>query len=390
MRILYSHRTRSADGQHVHISALTEELAARGVELFMAGPDDFGAVGGRALDAKAGEGGIRRLLPKPAHELAELAYSVPAYLRLERAAKAFAPDILYERYSLFHHAGVRLARARGLPFLLEVNAPLAAERALHGGLAFKGLAEASERSIWRAADMVLPVTDALGRIVEQAGVPGERIHVVQNGVDKAFLEDADPRPARARYGLDGKTVLGFSGFVREWHGVDRILRFLAASGRPDLHLLLVGDGTARADLERLARELGVEDRFTVTGVAQRADMPSHVAAFDIALQPAVTPYASPLKLFEYMALARAIVAPASANIRETLSDGEDALLFAPDDESKLHEALSMLVEDVALRARLGAAAKQTLINRDLTWSGNAARVERLAERLLESADDRPN
>ena len=88
MRILYSHRTRSADGQHVHISALTEALAARGVELFMAGPDDFGAVGGRALDAKAGEGGIRRLLPKPAHELAELAYSVPAYLRLERAAKA--------------------------------------------------------------------------------------------------------------------------------------------------------------------------------------------------------------------------------------------------------------------------------------------------------------
>ncbi len=383
MRILYSHRTRSADGQHVHIRALTEALGARGVDLFMTGPDDFGAAGERALDARAGEGGIRRLLPKPAHELAELAYSVPAYLRLVRAARAFAPDILYERYSLFHHAGVRLARSRGLPFLLEVNAPLAAERALHGGLAFKRLAEASERSIWRAADMVLPVTGALARLVEEAGVPGERIHVVQNGVDEGFLQDPDPRPVRARYGLEGKLVLGFSGFVREWHGVGRALRFLAASDRRDVHLLLVGDGTARAALEREARDLGVEDRFTVTGVVQREDMPGHVAAFDIALQPAATPYASPLKLFEYMALGKAIVAPASDNIREILSDRADALLFAPEDEQKFHGALAALVEDAALRARLGAAAKQTLINRDLTWRGNAARVERLAGELLE-------
>lgn len=383
MRILYSHRTRSADGQHVHIRALTEAMAARGADIFMAGPDDFGAAGPRALDAKAGEGGVRRLLPKPLHELAELAYSAPAYLRLDRAAQAFAPDILYERYSLFHHAGVRLARSRRLPFMLEVNAPLAEERALHGGLAFKGLAKASEQNIWRAADLVLPVTGALGRIVELAGVPAERIRIVQNGVDQAFLEEADPRPVRARYGLEGKIVLGFSGFVRDWHGVGSVLRFLAASGRPDLHLLLVGDGTARAGLERQARELGVEDRFTVTGVMQRENMPGHVAAFDIALQPAVTPYASPLKLFEYMAQGRAIAAPASANIREALSDGENALLFAPEQENALHAALSTLVNDTSLRARLGAAAKQTLINRDLTWRGNAARVERLAAGLLE-------
>ncbi|MEE2690059.1 MAG: glycosyltransferase family 4 protein [Pseudomonadota bacterium] len=383
MRILYSHRTRSADGQHVHIRALSEALLARGVDVFMAGPDDYGAARPRPLDAAAGEGGMRRFLPRPLHELAELAYSAPAYAKLARAARGFAPDILYERYSLFHHAGVRLARARRLPFMLEVNAPLAAERAAHGGLAWKGLARASETSLWRAADIVLPVTEALGKIVAAAGVPDERIHVVQNGVDGAFLVDADPRPVRARYGLDDRLVLGFAGFVRDWHGVDRVLRFLAASGRDDLHLLLVGDGSTRAALEKEARALGVESRFTVTGVMQREDMPAHVAAFDIALQPAVTPYASPLKLFEYMALARALVAPASDNIREILADGENALLVPPEDEAALHAALASLVSDAGLRARLGATAKQTLIKRDLTWAGNAARVERLAQGLLE-------
>lgn len=382
MRFLYSHRTRSADGQHVHIRALTEALTARGHEVFMAGPDDFGVAAPRRLDAAAGEGGIRRWLPKPFYELGEIAYSAPAHAKLMRAGRRAAPDILYERYSLHHHAGAWLARTRGLPFMLEVNAPLAEERAVNGGLALKGLARASERGVWRAADMVLPVTGALARMIERQGVPGERIHVVQNGAEAAFLGDPDPRAVRARYGLGERLVLGFVGFMRPWHGLDRALRAMAASGRDDLHLLLIGDGSARAGLEQLARELGLGERLTAAGIVQREEIPAHVAAFDIALQPAVTPYASPLKLFEYMALARPIIAPASDNIREILSDGDDALLVAPDDEAAFRTALMTLIDDPALRQRLGAAARRTLKARDLTWSGNAARVERLAEALL--------
>ncbi|MFN0023596.1 MAG: glycosyltransferase family 4 protein, partial [Parvularculaceae bacterium] len=147
MKILYSHRTKSADGQAVHIRALTEALARRSHEVVIVGPDD-GAPSARPLDARAGQGGLRQFLPAPIHELAEIAYSVPAYLKLKARAGETLPDILYERYNLFYHAGVRLARARRLPFLLEVNSPLAEERRLHGGLALNGAAQASERSIW--------------------------------------------------------------------------------------------------------------------------------------------------------------------------------------------------------------------------------------------------
>jgi len=380
MKILYSHRTRSADGQYVHISALAEALAARGHEIVMAGPDDTDGRGRRTLDAAAGEGGLRRLLPGAAAELAELAYSARGYLRLK--AKAAGAGILYERYNLFYHAGARLARRRGLPFLLEVNAPLAEERARHGGLALKSLARWSEQAIWRAADRVLPVSGALARAVEAAGVAPEKIVVIHNGVGPEFLAAADPRPLRARYALEDKMVLGFTGFVRDWHGLDRAVRYIAASRRKDLHLLIVGDGTARASLERQAASLGIADRLTITGVVQREAMPAHVAAFDIALQPAVTAYASPLKLFEYMAQARPILAPARDNIREVLTDGEDALLFAPDDEGAFAGALDRLVGEPALRGRLGAAARASLLRQDLTWPANAARVERLALDLI--------
>jgi len=230
---------------------------------------------------------------------------------------------------------------------------------------------------------VLPVTGVLADRVKAAGVAAEKITVIQNGVDDTFLGDIDPREIKARYDLDGKLVLGFTGFVRDWHGVDRVLTFMAQSDRKDLYLLLVGDGPARSSLEQQAAALGLSDRFTVTGVVQRDAMPAHVAAFDIALQPAVVEYASPLKLFEYMAAGKAILAPDSANIKEVLSDSDDAILFDRNAEDAFMKSLATLVEDTALRARIGAAARAALLRQNLTWADNAVRVERIAEQLIE-------
>lgn len=382
MKILYSQRTKSSDGQAVHIRSLTEALVRRGHQLAIVGPDDL-APAARPLDAHAGIG-LRRFLPAPVHELAEIAYSAPAYLKLESRAKVFAPDILYERYNLFYHSGARLARARGLPFLLEVNAPLAEERERHGNLALKSLARASERSIWRAATRVLPVTRALADYVAAAGVAPDRIDVIPNGVEDVFLRDHDPRPVRARYGLNGKIVLGFTGFVRDWHGLDRIVAYLGQRRRPDLALLIVGDGDTRAALERQADDLGVADAVIFTGVVQRDDVPVHLAAFDIALQPAVTAYASPLKLFEYMAAGRAIIAPDRANIREVVDDSA-AILVSETDPAALVAALDAFANNADLRARFGAAARSALIRRGFTWDENARRIEAIAAEEISRA-----
>ncbi len=324
------------------------------------------------------KGGLSRFLPAHLYEAAEFAYSARAFQRLAAAAKACEPDILYERYNLFFHSGVWVKRKLGLPLILEVNAPLAQEREKHGGLAWKSFAAKSEAAIWRAADKVLPVTNALAEHVRAAGVSEDRIDVIQNGVGDEFLKDHDPSSIRQRYNLSGKLVLGFTGFVRDWHGMDGVIRYLAATGNEALHLLLVGDGPARGTLEYLARELNVSQQVTFTGVVQREEIPVHVAAFDIALQPAVVDYASPLKLFEYMALGKAIIAPNRPNIREVLTDGGDGLLFG---DGAFEQTLARAIEGHELRARVGAAAKETLLARDYTWAGNARRVEAIAERL---------
>jgi glycosyltransferase involved in cell wall biosynthesis len=95
---------------------------------------------------------------------------------------------------------------------------------------------------------------------------------------------------------------------------------------------------------------------------------------DVTIQPGATPYASPIKLFEYMAMGRAILAVAQPNIEEVLRDGENALLFPASDQPAFSKALARLIEDAGLRTRLGQAALETVRSRQLFWEANAKRV----------------
>jgi glycosyltransferase involved in cell wall biosynthesis len=372
LRILYSHRIQSRDGQGVHLQALVDSLRAEGHAVRIVGPAAFEKA---ELGGESGFlSGLRRLLPPFAAELAELAYSVPAYLRLLRAARAFRPDVIYERYNLFFLSGAMLARRLRLPFLVEVNAPLAEERARFGNLRLRRLARWSEAFVWRRADRVLPVTEVLAGHVVAAGVPRARIAVIPNGIDPEEFEGHTEGPPAT----PGELTLGFIGFVRDWHGIDHVIRAIAAwQGTPRLRLLMIGEGPARPGLQRLAAELGIADRVRFTGLAPRAEVPGLIGSFDIALQPAAVPYASPLKVFEYMAAGRAIVAPDQPNLREVLEHDRTAVLFDPARPGAMGEAVLRLAGDPALRARLGAAARAEVLARDLTWRGNARRVAAL-------------
>lgn len=380
MKILYHHRIRSKDGQYVHIEEMTKALKKLGHEIIMVGPsavekEEFGAEAGLVAF-------LKRYLPKFFYELLELSYALLDYRQLVVAVRKFRPDCLYERYNLYLPSGVWLKRRFKLPMLLEVNAPLYDERKKYDGIALDRLAGWTEHFTWRGADYVLPVTQVLADRVRQAGVPDARIVVVPNGINpESFSRIPEINTAKAALGLQGCLVLGFVGFMRDWHGIERVIDLVADDRDRNLHLLLVGDGPARKSLEKHAKARAVADKVTVTGVIPRTDVASYIAAFDVALQPEVVAYASPLKLFEYLALGRAIVAPATPNIEEILTDGENAVLFDPNDNRAFAEAVGRVCRDSTLRARLMAGAMDTIIRRGLTWDSNARRVVELFGRV---------
>jgi glycosyltransferase involved in cell wall biosynthesis len=376
LRILYHHRIGSKDGQAVHIESLLAALRQAGHQVCVVAPPSFvGVTFGSEAKWLAH---LRQRLPRAAYEVMEVLYNITILWRLRRAYPRFRPDLIYERYNLFTIAGVVFARLYKLPIFLEVNSPLAAERAAFGGLALSRFAAWLERQTWRAADMVLPVSSVLAELVRAAGVPPDRIAVIPNGIDEEAFCDLDHNEAKKTLGLAGKVVIGFTGFVREWHGLREVLEILSDPRCPaDLHLLIVGDGPASPNLRVYSERLEVLSRVTFAGLVDRELVPRYLSAFDIALQPKAVRYASPLKIFEYMAAGKAIVAPDQANIREILINGETALLFESGNIAAFHDAILALACNAPLRERLGRAACRAIFARQYTWTENARRIASL-------------
>jgi glycosyltransferase involved in cell wall biosynthesis len=370
VKILFHHRVASRDGQSVHMEELIAALAAQGHEIVLVGPSGWSQTGFGGSNPMVDR--IKRAIPPAAYEMLELGYNIPAFFRLWSAVRRHRPDIIYERFSLFLLAGIWVRRLTGLKLLMEVNSPLFEERARNDGLRLHALGRWAQGMLWRGASHVLPVTGVLGDIVQSYGVPAERVTVIPNGINLARFAG---REAVAHGGIN----LGFTGFIRGWNALERIVDVVAEHGaRLDLRFLVVGDGPARADVLAHASQRGVGERVEITGVVERDDVAAQVARFDIAVIPGLTPYSSPLKLFEYMALGRAIVAPDTANIREILTDGVDALLFDPAVGGGMEAAILRLCEDAGLRGRLGGAARTRIDEAGLTWGRNAERVVGIA------------
>lgn len=322
-------------------------------------------------------------------ELRRILYNEDLAAALIDAYRDAPPDVIYERYALHGTAGAAVARALDVPLLLEVNAPLVLEdREYRGGGALGDLADAAERWTISQADAVIAVSAALREHVVALGVPGERVHVVPNGVDPELFRPA-PRAAdvRHRWGLNGGPILGFVGGYQPWHGVHLLPLLLGRllPRHPGLRLVIVGDGRGRDAFEREIAASGLGDHVLLTGALPHEEVPALIREFDVAIAPYPQPrhdfYFSPLKLFEYMGCGVSVVAPRLGQIEEVVRDGETGLLYSPSRIDECEAACDRLLFDRELAGRLGrAAAEET--HRSHTWDRNAAHITRIAEALI--------
>jgi glycosyltransferase involved in cell wall biosynthesis len=258
-----------------------------------------------------------------------------------------------------------VAEGLGRPLVLFVDAPLVWEARKWGVSrpGWAGLVErAGERPQFLAADLVACVSEEVAAEVEAHGVSRRRIEVTPCGVDlDVFTPSASGDEVRRRYGLEGKMVVGWVGSFRSFHGVELALE--AASRLrdriPELSLLLVGDGLERPRMEGLALDLGLSN-IVFTGTVPYQEVATHISAMDVALvldRGDQSFHYSPLKLKEYAACGRAIIAPRVGELGRLLCHDVDSVLVPPGDPGGLADAVEGLHGDPERRRRLASAAR---------------------------------
>jgi len=385
MRIVYHHRTRSTDAQRIHIQELVRALEQLGheVEIVSLVPVDADQSNAQR---DAGDAPWKKLVRKIpfSYEAVQLGYNLVGFPMLLRRVLRGRVDFIYERYSLFNFAGVLAARLCRKPLILEVNSPIALEQSRDRDIRLRGLAEWTERLICNLASRVIVVSTPLARIIAQIGVRDEKLEVMPNGVClEHFRPSEGLAELRQSLGLSGQTVIGFVGWFRNWHGLGMLLESFHASGlaAQNTKMLLIGDGPAMPELQQYVREHGLEQEVLFTGPLPHAEVPRYLDLIDIAMQPAANEYCCPMKILEYMALGKPIIAPRQENIQELLQEGEEAEFFTPGDAASLAQAMKAMVEDPARTRGIGHQAREAITRRGYLWTTNAQRVVDMAQEL---------
>jgi glycosyltransferase involved in cell wall biosynthesis len=242
--------------------------------------------------------------------------------RIERALAGQAPSVLWERHSLYCDAGWRLHAKLGVPWILEVNAPPAQERARWDRATDPSLAARWEREVIAAAPRVIAVSRWLSAWCRDLGA--REVRHVPNGVSP---HHGDRDATRRALGVEDRLVVGFVGSGRAWHGVSRLVALLDAL--PDAVALIVGTASV------------AHVRALHAGVVSEARVADLVAAMDVAVAPTLEdgpPWLCPLKLLHYRAQGTPIVATKVGDTGDLLGPG-DVLL---DDWRDAHDAVRTL------------------------------------------------
>lgn len=221
------------------------------------------------------------------------------------------------------------------------------------------------------------VTGSIAARLQECNPKCKPVTINHNGVDVSrFHPNVDGKTLRERWGWSSDTVvICYSGSFIVWHRPKRLLQAFSnlLSRGHDIALLLIGRQEPSIVAMIAALPDHVRSRIVYTGLIPHREMPEYLAAMDIAVLPHTQPYCSPLKLFEYMAMGKATLAPNTEGVREVLKHGVEGVLFDPEQDKAFSDALERLILDAELRERLGRAARNR-VEREFTWRANAERV----------------
>jgi glycosyltransferase involved in cell wall biosynthesis len=356
----------------------------------------YGQLGvSKTIPYKLFESGVRRLQ-------SELQLPYLALFDSYRMAEAAAInlkgyDLIHERFNLLALGGAWASKKLGIPFVLEVNADLLEQRR------FKGIQERGLRrlfAIWatrkcfNTAAQIICISPRLKEHLKTKwNVAESKLSVLPIAADvESVVPNHNSEAVRKSLGLTTEPVVMWVGGFYPWHDMSLLLESFALilRKRSDARLVLVGDGQTRSAVADTVTKAGMGHAVIMTGKIAHSQVPEMLSIADVAVVPS-TPLTArlggtgtPLKLFEYMAAGKAIVATALNEAAEVIRDGQDGLLVRPGDVNKFAEATLKLINDPEERSRLGRNARAQAVNQ-YSWENYTKKLEEIYFKIVGNA-----
>lgn len=306
--------------------------------------------------------------------------------KLKTAIHEFQPDLIYERGYYMMLSGIEAAKESGIFHIFEMNAPYPEERIMMEGSSLM-LTKAARNELLqlKQSDMIVVVSSALSDyVLARLDGPSNKVVITQNAIHQLpeSISDEMKTTLKTRWQINqNATVFGFVGSIFPYHGVDKLINAFdqLLSRYSNLHLLIVGNGHALSSLRKQVSDLGIGNKVSFTGGVSYHEAPQFIQIMDIAVMANSNWYGSPVKIFEYGAAEKAIIAPDVSPLRDALENGIDGLLVTPDQDN-LVKAMIQLLEDHPLRSQLARHFKEKVLTHH-TWDLMSNKILSTANQL---------
>ena len=285
------------------------------------------------------------------------------------------PDVVYECLEYSGSVTERLRKTHPALFVLEIHGPLQEDAKLTSGRRpLQFLLNLRLRRAIRQADFIVVVSTVIQEwlLEKYAFLKAEKIIVLPNGANlDTFRPSARPAPSK-------HLVVGFVGSDLAWHRLDALIEAFASLPKDmRIRLHIVGLANENILLKAIVKKNRLEDKVVFLGPVAFDQVPKTIDTFDIAVMPGSNRYGSPIKLFEYAAMGKAVIAPNEPPVKEIFEHKKDLLLVPSGDVAALKAAIQTLASDHELRSRL-AESMQKKVREQYGWNRIA---EKIAQRI---------
>lgn len=330
--------------------------------------------------------------------LGEILYNYKLVIKLGERVGYY--NYIYQRYSGLSFVGAYLSKKNGVSLILEFNSSEVWKIknwskqssllrtilvTIYKFLILPIIARIEEYNL-KNSTLIVVVSASLKEILMEKGIAEQKIIVNPNGVDpESYNPLIQANSIAKKYGLENYKVIGFIGSFGQWHGVVEMARAIELFYRLNQNMinevksLMIGDGKLLPEAKKIISKSGYQENVIFTGQIHQSEGPKYLAVCDILLSPHIKNpdgskfFGSPTKLFEYMAMGKAIIASKLDQIGEVLEHDNTAYLVEPGNKNQLADAMQLLIADSELRRKLGKNARAEVLKK-YTWQKHVEKI----------------